>query len=154
MSDPNIDQLKNEERIKIDIPVEEDAPHGGAKSDQSADLVEEFKRLGRQFGDTLQSAFNSEEARRIETELRTGMKGFADEVERAFREAKDSPAAARMKEEATGVKERVETGEMTRKAQEGVVSGLRWLSTELEKLANQFTSSQPQPPAEKQPPTE
>mgnify|MGYP000904686967 CR=1 FL=1 len=152
MSDPNIDQLKNEERIKIDIPVEEEP---AAKTGEAADLVEEFKRLGRQFGDTLQTAFNSEEARRLETELRTGMRSFADEVERAFREAKGSPTATRMKEEATAAKERVETGEMSRKAQEGLVGGLRWLSNELEKLANQFTAGQSQPPpAEKQPPAE
>jgi hypothetical protein len=152
MSDPSVDELKNEERLKIDIPVEEEAP---AKPGHSTDLVEEFKRLGRQFGDTLQTAFNSEEARRIEGELRAGMRSFADEVERAFREVKDSPAATRVKEEATTAKERVETGEMTRKAQEGVVGGLRWLSNELEKLANQFTPAQgEQPPAEKQPPTE
>ncbi len=40
-----------------------------------------------------------------------------------------------------------------RKAQEGMVNGLRWLSTELDKLANQFTAADKgeQPPAEKSP---
>ncbi len=154
MTDPNIDSLKNEERMRIDIPIEEDVAGGAAKtSAATTDLVEEFKRLGRQFGGTVQTALNSEEARRLETELRAGMRTFADEVERAFHDAKTSPTATRMKEEATGAKERVEAGEMARKAQEGVVTGLRWLSVELERLANQFTASQ-QPPAEKQPPTE
>ena len=152
MTDPSINDLKDEERLKIDIPIEEEAP-GAAKAGHTTDLVEEFKRLGRQFGDTVQAAFNSDEARRMETELRAGMRTFADEVERAFREAKESPAATRMKEEATGMKDRVESGDMGRKAQEGVVSGLRWLSAELERLANQFTAAQ-QPPTEKQPPTE
>ena len=154
MSDPIVDQLKEDERLKIDIPVEEDATGGAKTAHAHTDLMDEFKRLGRQFGDTLQSAFNSEEAKRMETELRAGMKTFADEVERVFREAKDSPTATRVKEEATVVKERVETGDMGRKAQEGIVGGLRWLSDELEKLANQFTPAQQQPPAEKQPPTE
>jgi len=153
MSDPIIDQMKEDERLKIEIPVEEDATGGAKAAHATTDLMDEFKRLGRQFGDTLQSAFNSEEARRMETELRAGMKTFADEVERVFREAKDSPAASRMKEEATVVKDRVETGDMGRKAQEGIVGGLRWLSDELEKLANQFTPATP-PPTEKQPPTE
>ena len=154
MSDPIIDQLKEDERLKIDIPVEEDAPGAAKTAHATTDLMDEFKRLGRQFGDTLQSAFNSEEAKRMETELRAGMKTFADEVERVFREAKDSPTATRVKEEATVVKERVETGDVGRKAQEGIVGGLRWLSDELEKLANQFTPTQQQPPTEKQPPTE
>ncbi|HOU41098.1 MAG TPA: hypothetical protein PK829_07500 [Promineifilum sp.] len=156
MTDPNIDNLKNEERLKIDIPVEEEMSGRAAKtSPMTTDLVEEFKRLGRQFGDTVQTALNSEEARRLESELRAGMRSFADEVERAFRDAKTNPTATRMKEEATGVKERVETGEMARKAQEGIVSSLRWLSAELDQLATQFTpAQQTPPPTEKQPPTE
>ena len=146
-----INQLKDEERIKIDIPVEEDPAAKSAPS--SADVGEEFKRLGRQFATTLEGIFNSEEVRRMETEIRAGMKTFAEEVDKTFREAKDSPAAARMKEEAGSMKERVETGEMGRKAQEGMVSGLRWLSNELEKLANQFIpeTKTEQPPAEKAP---
>lgn len=146
-----VDQLKDEERIKIDIPVDEDA--GGAKTEHASDIVDEFKRLGRQFADTLEGFFTSDDARRVETEVRAGMKSFADEVEKAFNQAKDSPAATRMKDEASGVKDRVETGEFGRKAQEGVVGGLRWLSTELEKLANQFSPADKdeQPPAEKSP---
>lgn len=145
-----INQLKDEERIKIDIPVEEDPAAKSAPS--STDVGEEFKRLGRQFAATLEGIFTSEEARRVETEIRAGMKTFANEVEKAFNEAKDSPAATRMKDEAAGVKDRVETGEFGRKAQEGMVSGLRWLSTELERLADQFSPAKTeQPPAEKSP---
>ena len=145
-----INQLKDEERIKIDIPVEEDpAAKSGATP---TDVGEEFKRLGRQFATTLEGIFSSEEARRVETEIRAGMKTFANEVEKAFHEVKDSPAATRMKEEAGGVKDRVESGDFGRKAQEGMVSGLRWLSTELERLADQFTPAKTeQPPAEKTP---
>ena len=146
-----INQMKSDERLKIEIPVEEEA--GSGKSAASTDVVEEFKKLGRQFADTLEGIFNSEEARRVENEVRAGMKSFAGEVEKAFQEAKESPAAMRMKEEATGMKERVESGDVGRRAQEGMVSGLRWLSTELDKLANQFTSTEPteSSPAEKSP---
>ena len=145
-----INQLKDEERIKIDIPVDEET---AGKSTESADVAEEFRRLGRQFGDALESIFNSEEARRVETEVRAGMKSFAEEVEKVFNEAKDSPTATRMREEAAGAKERAETSEFGRKAQSGMVSGLRWLSTELEKLAEQFTPAGKgeEAPAEKSP---
>ncbi len=147
-----INQLKDDERIKIDIPVEED-PTVHKSAAASADVAEEFKRLGRQFAATLEGLFNSEEARRMETEIRAGMKTFAEEVDKTFREAKDSRTATRVKEEATVVKERVESGEIGRKAQEGMVTGLRWLSNELEKLATQFTPAAPgeQPPTEKTP---
>ena len=90
----------------------------------------------------------------METEVRAGMKSFADEVEKVFNQAKESPAASRVKEEAVDVKERVETGEIGRKAQEGMVGGLRWLSTELEKLANQFTPADKDEPVAEKSPTE
>lgn len=141
---PLIDLLKEDERIKIDIPVE-DETSGGAKAEHTADIGDEFKRLGRQFADTLEGIFNSDEARHFEKEVRAGMKTFADEVEKAFSQAKESPAATRLKEEAVDVKDRVEAGEYARKAQEGVISGLRWLSTELEKLADQFTVDKKEP---------
>lgn len=154
MSDEQINELKNEERLKIDIPVEEESS-GGPKGSRP-DLAEEFKRLGRQFADTLESVINSEEVRRVEGEVRAGMKSFADEVEKAFREAKDSPTATRMKEEAGNVAGRVESTDVSRKAQEGLVSGLRWLSTELEKMASQLTPTEraAETPAEKSPPAE
>ncbi len=145
-----INELKEEERIKIDIPVDEEAT---GKSTESIDIAEEFKRLGRQFGATLESIFNSDEARRVEGEVRAGMKSFVEEVEKVINEAKDSPTATRMKEEAAGARERVEAGEFGRKAQTGMVSGLRWLSTELEKLAEQFAPAEKggEAPAEKSP---
>jgi hypothetical protein len=154
MSDENtnVDDLKAEERLKIEIPVEEDPVKGG-KAD-GADVVEEFKRLGRQFAGTLESIFTSDEIKRLETEVRAGMKSFADEVDKTFQQAKDSPAAARMKEEASTVKDRVESGEVVRQAQEGMVSGLRWLSNELDKLAGQFDRRSDDEPVEKSPPAE
>jgi len=144
-----VDQLKEEERIRIDIPVDEDLK-GDAKFEGSSEIVDEFKKLGRQIADTLEGIFTSDEARRVESEIRAGMRTFADEVEKAFSQAKESPTATRMKEEATDVKELVESGDFARKTQAGVVSGLRWLSTELEKFADQFNAPE-EPPAEKTP---
>jgi hypothetical protein len=132
----NVDEIKQEERMKIEIPVEEE---GTTATKSESEIVEEFKNLGRQFADTLESMWNSEERRRMETEIRAGVRTFADEVDRVIRDARQSQAATRMKEEASGVKERVESGDVPRRAQEGVVQGLRWLSHELERLAEQFT---------------
>jgi hypothetical protein len=134
--DINVNEIKQEERMKIEIPVEEEGTTG-AKSE--SEIVEEFKRLGHQFADTLESMWNSDERRRMETEIRAGVRTFADEVDRVLRDARQSPAATRVKEEAVGMKERVETGELSDRARTGVVQGLRWLSHELERLAEQFT---------------
>lgn len=138
MSDENkdINELKDEERLKIEIDVEEEAPFTSAKS--QTDVVEEFKKLGQNLSNTLQSLLDSDEARRIEGEVRKGLTGFADEVEKFVRDAANSPSAQRLKEDAKEMGKRIESSDVTRQAEEGVVSGLRWMSVELDKLAQRF----------------
>ena len=136
---PSVEEIK--ERLKVEIPVEEEA----AKAETRRDFGEELKNLGKQFADTVQTAWNSEERRQVEGEIRAGVKSFVDEVDKAIKEAKESQAAAKVKEEATEFKTKVETGDFGKKAREGLVQGLQWLSEELGKLADQFT------PAEKSP---
>lgn len=137
---PSVEEIK--ERLKVEIPVEEDEP---AKAETRRDFGEELKNLGKQFADTVQAAWNSQERHRVEGEVREGVKSFVDEVDKAIKEAKESKAAARVKEEATEIRTKVETGDMSKKAREGLVQGLQWLSEELGKLAEQFT------PVEKSP---
>jgi CHASE3 domain sensor protein len=136
---PSVEEIK--ERLKVEIPVEE-AP---AKADTTRDFGEELKNLGKQFADTVQTAWNSEERLRVESEIRNGVKSFVSEVDKAIHEAKESQAAAKVKEEASEIKTKIETGDLGKKTRDGLVQGLQWLSEELGKLAEQFA------PAEKSP---
>ena len=146
------EQSSDMEDVKIrlgdEIPVEEDIDALKAEQGQ-ADVVGEFKDMGRQFGETLRSAWYSEERVRFEKEIREGVKSFASEVDKAFGEVRESDAAARAKKEAGEVKAKVNQTEVADKAKEGLAQGLHWFSQELEKLANQFT---PEDPVEKAPP--
>ena len=136
---PSVEEIK--ERLKVEIPVEEEA----AKAETRRDFGEELKNLGKQFADTVQTAWNSEERRQVEGEIRAGVKSFVAEVDKAIKEAKESQAAAKVKEEATEFKTKVETGDFGKKAREGLVQGLQWLSEELGKLADQFTPTEKSP---------
>lgn len=142
MSDETIkiDDLKDDERLKID--VDDVAP--GKMSEQ--DIVAEFKKAGRQFAKTLEEVFTSDEAKRIETEVRAGVKGFADEVEKFIREAGDTPVAKRLQEDVGTMGKRVESSDVTQQAQLALAQGLRWLSVELDQMAGRFNS-----PTEKSP---
>lgn len=135
-----IDDLKEEERIKID--VEDVAP--SKMSEQ--DIVAEFKKAGRQFAQSLEDVFTSDEAKRIEREVRAGIKGFADEVEKFVREASESPAAKKLQDDVSDLGKRVESSDVTRQAQTTLAQGLRWLSVELDQMAGRFNM-----PAEKSP---
>ncbi len=134
---PNVEEIK--ERLKIEVPVEDEA----AKVESAArNVVEELKGLGKQFAETVQTAWHSEERQKVEGEIRQGVNLFVEEVEKAIRQLRESEVAAKLKEEATEVKTKVETSDLGRKAREGLVQGLRWLSEELGKLAEQFAPAE------------
>lgn len=128
---PSVEEIKD--RLKIEVeeePAKEKAPQ---------DVVGELKNLGRQFAETLQRAWNSEERQRIEGEVREGMKSFVNEVDKVFQEAKESPVAGKIKSEASQVKSKVDSSEVGGKVRTGFAQGLKWMSEELDKLAHKFT---------------
>lgn len=137
MSDetPSVEEIKD--RLKIEVeedPVKPAAPQ--------TDIAAELKNLGRQFAETLQTAWNSEERQRIEGEVRDGVKSFVNEVDRVFQNANDTAAAKRLQDEAATVKTKVETSELGTRARSNFVQGLRWMSEELNKLAEKFTTAE------------
>ncbi len=146
---PDIEEIKE----TIDIPVEEDIDDlkddEKKKQGEEFDVIDELKNLGRQFAEALDAAWNSEERQRIEGEVREGVHSFVDEVDKVFREAKESETAEKVKKEAAGAKEKVGSSDIGQKAVGGFVMGLRWLSDELGNLADQFNA--PEATTEKAP---
>ena len=141
---PSVEEIKA--RLKVEVPVEEEDV---TKADvKNPDVTEELREFGKQFADTIRSAWNSAERQRLETELRDGMRSFADEVDKAIQEIKKSPAADRVKTEAVNVRDKVQSSDVGHKARSGVAQGLQVLSEQLAKLAERFT------PAEKPAPEE
>jgi len=89
---------------------------------QRPDVVAELKRLGRQMGETLDAAWSSAERKQMEAEIRIGARGFADEFGRALGRARAA-----------------DPGEVASRARRSAAEGLRWMSAELEALADRFT---------------
>ena len=148
---PDVTEIKA--RLAEEIVIEEEDMAGTTKqgaSGEDIDVSAELKNLGRQLAETFKSAWASEERKKVEGEIRQGVKTFVDEMDKAIREVKKSPAAQKVREEAAEIKTRAETGELSQKTKANMAQGLRWLSEELEKLANQFTPTEKQPPAEEE----
>jgi hypothetical protein len=146
---PDVTEIKA--RLAEEIPVEEEEMAGATKhSGEDVDVSAELRNLGRQLAETFKTAWASEERKKVEGEIRQGVKTFVDEMDKAIREVKKSPAAQKMREEAVEIKTRAESGELSQKTKANMAQGLRWLSEELEKLANQFTPQEKQPPAEEE----
>jgi hypothetical protein len=139
---PDIDVLK----IKLgdDIPVEEE-PVFSKEDQEKTDLVDELSKLGRQFGETMSAAWNSEERQRFEREVKEGVKSFTREIDKAFHEVRETNAAQKMKEEASEFRSKVKDADLSQKTQSSIAQGLKWMSVELGNLADQFTGSEKQP---------
>ena len=86
------------------------------------EVIAELKRLGKQVGETLDAAWRSAERRKVQEELRSGARAFVDECERALNRAGTARPA-----------------DMASKARQSAVEALRWMSAELESLADRFT---------------
>jgi hypothetical protein len=149
---PSVEEIKARLGKDKDMPEYEEIPVDeepidteSLKDGEQPDFVAELSKLGRQFADTLQTAWNSQERQKFESEVREGMQSFANEVDKAFREIKKSPVTQKAKEEASTIKSKVETGEVGQKTKSGLTQGLSWLSEELGKLANQFTPTEKSP---------
>ena len=127
-----------------DIPVEED-PVVTKDSGEKPELVNELSNLGRQLGETISAAWNSEERQRFETEVKEGVQSFAKEVDKAFKEVRESPAAQKAKGEASEFKNKFNEAEIGQKTQSSIAQGLRWMSVELGNLAEQFSTKEKQP---------
>lgn len=147
------DNHKSDEPLKIDIPVEEEetskagAQSSDAKKSAESDIMDEINKLGQQFVDALQSAWNSEERAKFEAELKEGVRTFADEVEKAISSVKEGGAGKKLRQDAEQMRQKMKSEDVTTKARDSFVQGLRWLSTEMGKLADQFTPE----PKEKSP---
>ena len=141
---PDIEEIKEQ----IEIPVEEDDVDqlkADEKVSKGPDLVAEFQTLGRAFAEAFETAWNSEERKRVEEEVRAGVNSFASEVDKVIREAKESPTGERMKNEAGEVAGKVESSEIGRRALEGISQGLAWVSVEMGKLSEQLVPEEKSP---------
>ena len=86
------------------------------------EVIAELKRLGKQVGETLDAAWRSAERKRVQEELRAGARAFVDECERALNRAGTARPA-----------------DVASKARRSAVDALRWMSAEMESLAERFT---------------
>ncbi len=146
-------KITKEEIADTEIPVEDATPQAVETDATKPDVAEELRQVGQQLADAFRSMWNSEERQKLEAEMREGMQNLASEVDKVMREIREGTAGQKLREEASELRTQVESGEFGRKARTVALDGLRWLSEELGRLADQFTPTQKETPAP-EPPTE
>ena len=139
---PDVDDVKIR-LSKDEIPVDDETEY--KSEEQSTEVVDELRNLGRQFGETMRTAWNSEERRQFEAEIREGVQTFAQEIDKVFKDVAASEPAQKAKTEATDLRDKAASADIGQKTQSSVAKGLRWFSDELGKLADSFTAPEKGP---------
>ena len=100
---------------------------------QSNTIADEFVELGRNFKQALQAAWTSEEGKKLQAEIETGLK----EASRAFKQVTDdfskSQAGQTLKAETEDFQKRVQSGELEAKIRSDLLAALRMANNELKK---------------------
>ena len=149
---------KQPEQEDIDIKLGDEIPFEDESSykaeEAQPDVVDELRNLGQQFGETIRSAWNSEERRQFENEMREGVQTFTGEIGKAFDEILASDPAKKAKSEAADLKDKAGSGDLAEKTRSSLSLGLRRFSEELAKMADSFTPGEKEPPQEDEASTE
>jgi heparin binding hemagglutinin HbhA len=115
-----------------------------------SDLAVELRELGKQLGQALRSAWESEQRQQLEKEIGEGLKDLGKQVDQAMATAKASPHTEKVKKQVDRVVETARQSEAVHEMREGLTSGLRELNEELRKLVEKI--QQKQSPSAGEPP--
>jgi len=108
-------------------------------------ISEQLNELGKNLREALQSAWESEERRKLQKEIEDGLANLGASLSQAAKDFSNSPTGESLKEDMKDLQERWRTGEVRSKAHSEIVEALRKVNTELQKA----TKNNPPPPSDK-----
>jgi len=111
----------------------------------SNDLLDELHNLGNNLKALLQSAWESEERKKTQKDIETGLNELAKTLSQAANEFTQSPTGQTLKADLQDLQQRIQTGEVETKVRTEVVSALRTANEGLKKATTGVKS-----PEEKQ----
>jgi len=114
----------------------------------SSDVLDELKLFGQQLGTAFKSLWDSEESRNLRKEISEGLTEAVREMDKAVKNVQDSEAAKEFGEQVRGTVDKARQSDIAGQVQQGLVSGLRSLNTEMNKLLSSWEDKKPPTPPE------
>jgi hypothetical protein len=108
---------------------------GRPEDASQSDVTSEFRQLGQHLKEILQAAWESEERRKLQREIETGLSELGKSLNQTVEEFRESPTGQRIKAEAEDLQGRIRSGELESQLREDLLSILRRVNTELERAA-------------------
>ena len=99
----------------------------------SDNINDQLNELGKNLREALQSAWESEERRKLQKEIEDGLANLGASLSQAAKDFSSSPTGQNIKEDVKDMRERWKTGEMGSKVHSEVVEALRKVNSELQK---------------------
>lgn len=119
-------------------PEQQETGSGSPGEDR---LKDEFRLLGENLVNTLRSAWDSPERKRLQGELESSVNELGSTLRREVEHFKESPTGQQLKSDVEDLGERVRTGEAEAKLREEILSALQIINAELEKFSQRWSGS-------------
>jgi len=128
------------------------------KAQGTQELMDELNRLGSKFAEVVQTAWESEERKRLEQDVKAGVVSLMTGLERGLRKLSETDQAKEILHKAEDVAdslgERIRTSPASHELASGLAKGLRIVAEQIDKLAGELqrksaesAQSTPKPPS-------
>lgn len=112
------------------------------KTQGTQELMEELNRLGSKFAEVVQTAWESEERKRLEQDVKTGVVALMNGLERGLRKLSETDQAKeflhKAEDVAESIGERIRTSPASNEMAGNLAKGLRVVAEQLDKLAGEL----------------
>ena len=99
------------------------------------DLHSELEQLGQNLKAALKTAWESEESRKLQAELKSGMAALEVGLRQAAQEVTAGETGQRLKAEVEDLGQRVKSGQVESQLRKDLLSALRTINSELQKMS-------------------
>jgi phage-related protein len=134
--------MSEEQKTSDEVPAEEAT---------SSEILDELQALGAQLATTVKSLWESEESRKLRQEIGDGFVELGQQIDTAVKSAQESEPAKQFSDQVKETVEQARQSDVVGKVQEGLLTGLRELNSELSKMVS---SLEPKEEAEAEPEAE
>ena len=110
----------------------------------NSDIAEELRVLGKNLKGALESAWESEERKKLQDEIRAGLTDLGVSLNEAADDFRRSDAGQQLKADVADFRRRVYTGEVQTKVHDELINALRLANTALSKLSTKQSGAKDQ----------
>jgi hypothetical protein len=129
-----------------ETPPDTEGKSAGGRAGQ--ELIDELTALGQKFAEVVEVAWNSDERKRLEDDLRKGLMSVADNLEVGLKKVGETKETKELLAKAEGVATKVRTSKVANDLADALAAGLRQLSEALDKWTDEMRARGDKPSGE------